>query len=49
MTEYVLDAIYREKQIKGWKCKKKLELIKSSNPTWTNFAGEWYSDDDLGI
>ena len=30
----VADAIMREKQIKGWTCKKKNELIIQLNPKW---------------
>ncbi len=30
----VVDAITREKQIKGWVRKKKVALIKSRNPKW---------------
>jgi putative endonuclease len=32
---YILNAIAREKEIKGWSRKKKLNLIKSKNPDWT--------------
>ena len=31
-SEYVLNAINREKQIKKWSLKKKIELIESTNP-----------------
>ncbi len=34
----VRDAIAREKQIKGWSRKKKEELIRTKNPTWTDLA-----------
>ena len=33
-TGDILSAIEREKQIKGWRRSKKLELIKSHNPRW---------------
>ncbi|MFR3787588.1 GIY-YIG nuclease family protein [Agathobaculum desmolans] len=33
-TTDVYAAIAREKQIKGWTRKKKLELIRQMNPTW---------------
>jgi putative endonuclease len=31
-------AIEREKQIKGWRREKKLELIRNFNPNWHDFA-----------
>jgi putative endonuclease len=37
----VKDAIAREKQIKGWRRSKKLDLIKSLNPTWRDLSEEW--------
>ena len=32
------DAIRREKQIKGWLRKKKIDLIKSMNPEWKDLS-----------
>ena len=32
--EYAVDAIAREKQVKGWSRKKKDELITAFNPVW---------------
>ena len=37
----VRDAIAREKQIKGWKRYKKLELIESMNPKGQDLSDEW--------
>lgn len=34
-------AIKREKQIKGWLRKKKIDLIESMNPEWNDLSGEW--------
>ncbi len=34
-------AIAREKQIKGWIRKKKIELIESVNPEWKDLSKEW--------
>lgn len=38
----VRDAIAREKQLKGWRRARKLELIVSQNPAWTDLSGDWY-------
>jgi putative endonuclease len=34
-------AIKREKQIKGWLRKKKIDLIESMNPEWNDLIEEW--------
>ncbi len=38
----VFDALNREKQIKGWLRRKKIELIESMNPEWEDLAKDWY-------
>ena len=38
---YVLNAIAREKQIKGWTQKRKIALIESINPKWEDLAYGW--------
>jgi putative endonuclease len=38
---YVRDAIAREKQIKKWRRRKKLDLIESQNPKWRDLSEEW--------
>ena len=38
------EAIAREKQIKGWLRKKKIELIESTNPMWKDLSNEWFID-----
>ncbi|MFH1235452.1 MAG: GIY-YIG nuclease family protein [Parcubacteria group bacterium] len=40
---YVHDAIYREKQIKGWLRKKKDSLITNFNPEWKDLSEGWYT------
>lgn len=45
VTPYVLNAISREKEIKGWTRAKKMALINRQNPEWaflnTRFFKEW--------
>lgn len=40
-TTDVIAAIAREKQIKGWLRRKKMDLIESLNPTWKDLAKGW--------
>ena len=44
-SQYVNNAILREKEIKGWRREKKIELIKSFNPSLKflnhELLGEW--------
>ncbi len=40
-SQDVVAAIIREKQIKGWTRKKKLELVEQVNPGWKDFAEDW--------
>lgn len=35
-------AIAREKQLKGWKRRKKIALIELQNPKWLDLAKDWY-------
>jgi len=35
-------AIAREKQIKGWLRKKKIELIEKGNPNWEDLSKDWF-------
>jgi len=39
--QYVGNANAREKQIKGWLRVKKVELVVSMNPTWSDLSQEW--------
>ena len=34
-------AIEREKQLKGWRRSKKVELIEAVNPLWSDLSQEW--------
>src|SRR5260370_362177 len=40
-TNDVVAAISREKQIKGWVRRKKLDLIKAVNPNWEDLSLAW--------
>jgi putative endonuclease len=38
----VTKAIAREKQLKGWRRAKKIELIERSNPAWVDLSRDWF-------
>ncbi len=38
--QHIQDAIAREKQIKSWNRKRKMELIDSHNPLWRNLMDD---------
>ena len=38
----IRNAIDREKQLKRWRCDKKMWLIEQMNPGWKDLAREWY-------
>jgi len=42
--QWVNDAIAREKQIKGWTQRKKLDLVESMNPDWHDLSEGWFGD-----
>ena len=46
-TTDVGDAIAREKQLKGWLRRRKIELIESLNPDWQDLSAEWTTDPSL--
>jgi len=41
-TDDVRAAIAREKQIKGWRRSKKIDLIQSMNPEWRDLSANWF-------
>ena len=43
VTTSAVDAVAREREIKGWRREKKVELIESENPSWTDLAKDWWS------
>jgi putative endonuclease len=40
-TTDVVGAIAREKQLKGWSRKRKIELVQRMNPKWIDLTAEW--------
>ena len=40
----VVDAIRREKQLKGWRRAKKEWLIAQANPHWKDLSKEWWEE-----
>ena len=42
VREHPMPAILREKQIKGWLRKRKVELIEKTNPMWLDLSAGWY-------
>ena len=42
-TSDILSTIAREKEIKGWRRSKKIELIESVNPQWSDLSEGWYA------
>jgi putative endonuclease len=42
VTPNIRAALEREKQIKGWSRRKKLDLIDASNPGWIDLAEDWF-------
>ena len=37
----ILKAIWREKELKGWRRAKKIALIEKRNPRWADLAEQW--------
>ena len=51
-AEYTTDvrlAIAREKQLKGWTRRRKVELIESLNPWWEDLAADWFEQADPSL
>jgi putative endonuclease len=40
--DHVLDAIAREKQLKGWTRAKKVWLVETENREWKDLSEDWY-------
>ena len=39
--QYINEAIAREKELKDWRRERKVSLIESGNPSWTDLGGGW--------
>ena len=46
-TRYISDALAREKEIKGWRRSKKINLIRELNKNFIDLSKDWYSEEDL--
>ncbi len=46
-TNSIHVAIEREKEIKSWLRRRKIELIESKNPTWHDLSKDWYASDSI--
>ena len=42
VADDIHEAIAREKQLKGWRRSRKVDLISSFNPQWKDLSLEWY-------
>ncbi len=38
----IRDAIAREKELKGWRRDKKVDLIEDDNPLWEDLSEDWF-------
>ena len=45
--QWIVEAIAREKQIKGGSRQKKIDLVNSLNPLWNDLSKDWYSKEDI--
>ncbi len=46
-TRNIQYAIAREKEIKGWRRNKKLDLVSNDNPKYIDLASSWYTEGDF--
>ncbi|MDA1347615.1 MAG: GIY-YIG nuclease family protein [Chloroflexi bacterium] len=49
VTDDILSARDREKQIKSWRRGKKVALIESANPKWRDLAAEWFEEPSAAL
>jgi putative endonuclease len=41
VTNEIITAIQREKQLKGWMRNRKVALVESVNPIWKDLSEDW--------
>lgn len=46
-TNSIDEALYREKQLKGWRRSKKINLIRKTNPSFQDLAANWFEENSL--
>jgi putative endonuclease len=49
MFSDIVDAIAREKQIKGWTRAKKWALVQAANPAWKDLSQDWCNAGDASL
>jgi len=47
-SDFLMEAIRREKELKGWRRAKKVALIEQANPSWDDLAFGWYDSAEPG-
>ena len=47
-TGFLMEAVRREKELKGWRRAKKIALLEQANPAWDDLARGWYDSAELG-
>ena len=47
--EDIRESIAREKQLKGWRRSKKVDLVNSSNPRWEDLSEGWFDNERTEI
>ena len=47
-SDFLMEAIRRERELKGWCRAKKVALIEQANPSWDDLACGWYDPVKLG-
>ncbi len=48
-TDDIRSAIEREKQLKGWRRSRKIELIEHNNLDWDDLSAPWFASGGAGV